>query len=112
MKALDAETVKNYSGEWKEGSPSIQGEYWNVWNNTTLTNTDFKKYNANVNQNGMFVAYDKYGNVVQNVNTSGLYGDEVAKVQNKTTNIYLKKNNSTSQYDFNDTDGFYIKPTT
>ena len=110
--ALEADTVKNYNGEWKSNSESIQGKYYDVWNNTTLTNTGFKKYNANVGIDGMFVAYDKYGNVVQNVNTSGLSGDEVAKVQNKTTNIYLKENGSTSQYDFNDTDGFYVKPTT
>ena len=110
--ALEADTVKNYNGEWKSNSESIQGKYYDVWNNTTLTNTGFKKYNADVGIDGMFVAYDKYGNVVQNVNTSGLSGDEVAKVQNKTTNIYLKENGSTSQYDFNDTDGFYVKPTT
>ena len=112
LKALDDVTVKNYNGEWKSNSESIQGKYYDVWNNTTLTNTGFKKYNADVGIDGMFVAYDKYGNVVQNVNTSGLSGDEVAKVQNKTTNIYLKENGSTSQYDFKDTDGFYVKPTT
>ena len=112
LKALDAETVKKYNGEWKSNSESIQGKYYDVWHNTTLTNTGFKKYNADVGIDGMFVAYDKYGNVVQNVNTSGLFGDEVAKVQNKTTNIYLKENGTTSQYDFNDTDGFYVKPTT
>ena len=111
LKALDSEIVKNYNGDWKSGSASIQGEYWNVWNNTTLTNTDFKKYNANVNQNGMFVAYDKYGNVVQNVNTSGLSGEEVANVRDKTTNIYLKGDGSTIKYDFSDTDGFYVKST-
>ena len=111
LKALDAAIVKDYNGEWKSNSESIQGEYWKVWNNSTLTNTDFQKYNADVNKDGMFVAYDKYGNVVQNVNTSGLSGDEVAKVQNKTTNIYLTGNGSTIQYDFNDTDGFYVKQT-
>ena len=111
LKALDAETVKKYNGEWKSNSESIQGKYYDVWHNTTLTNTGFKKYNADVGIDGMFVAYDKYGNVVQNVNTSGLSGDEVAKVQNKTTNIYLTGNGSTIQYDFNDTDGFYVKQT-
>ena len=39
--------------------------------------------------------------------TSGKYN-----IDDKTNVIYLKKNNSTSQYDFNDTDGFYVKPTT
>ena len=111
LKALEADTVKNYNGEWKSNSESIQGKYYDVWNNTTLTNTGFKKYNANVGIDGMFVAYDKYGNVVQNVNTSGLSGNEVTNVQNKTTNIYLKENNSTIKYNFNDTDGFYVKQT-
>ena len=111
LKALDDVTVKNYNGEWKNGSDSIQGKYYDVWNDTTLTNTDFKKYNADVSKDGMFVAYDKYGNIVQNVNISGLSGNEVTNVQDKTTNIYLKGNGSTIQYDFNDTDGFYVKPT-
>ena len=112
LRALDADTVKLYNGEWKEGSPSIQGEYWKVWKDNTTPPGGFKDYNADVGKSGMFVAYDKYGNVVQNVNTSGLSGNEVTNVQNKTTNIYLKENNSTIKYDFNDTDGFYVKPTT
>ena len=111
LKALNADIVKKYNGEWKSNSESIQGKYYDLWNNTTLTNTGFKKYNADVSKDGMFVAYDKYGNVAQNVNTSGLSGNEVTNVQDKTTNIYLKGNGSTIKYDFSDTDGFYVKST-
>ena len=112
LKALDADTVKLYNGEWKEGSPSIQGEYWKVWKDNTTPPGGFKDYNADVGKSGMFVAYDKYGNVISNVNTSGLTGSEIDNVKNQSTNIYLKKGSSVVKYDFSDTDGFYVKPIT
>ena len=112
LKALDAETIKRYNGEWKEGSPSIQGEYWKVWKDSTTPAGGFKDYNADVGKSGMFVAYDKYGNVISNVNTSGLTGSEIDNVKNQSTNIYLKKGSSVVKYDFSDTDGFYVKSPT
>ena len=110
LKALDSSTVSEYNGKWENGSNSVQGEFWKKWNDSSAPAGGYKSYNADVNKAGMFVAYDKYGNVVQNVNTSGLSGSERSNVQDKTTNIYLKGNGSTIKYDFNDTDGFYVKP--
>ena len=112
LKALNADIVKKYNGEWKSNSESIQGEYWKVWKDSTTPAGGFKDYNADVGKSGMFVAYDKYGNVVSNVNTSGLTGSEIDNVKNQSTNIYLKKGSSVVKYDFSDTDGFYVKSPT
>ncbi|MGM9528768.1 MAG: Flp family type IVb pilin [Phascolarctobacterium sp.] len=111
LKALDAATVNAYNGKWESGSDSVQGEFYRVWNDSTLEYTDFQKYKANINSGStMFAAYDKYGNVVQKVNTSGLTGDAVSAVQDRTTYIGMKGGSEgTVWYDFNDTDGFYAK---
>ena len=59
----------------------------------------------------MFVAYDKYGNIVEKVNTSGLTvapGDTVADMQ---TQMFMSKNKSSDghAYAYDNEKGFYYK---
>ena len=111
LKALDSALVNRYSGKWEKNNDSVQGKYWEAWHANT-ENDGYKSYCANSVKNAkMFVAYDKYGNVISKVNTSNLRGDEIANVQDKSTVLYMKSNNKITKYDFNDTDGFYVKQT-
>ena len=111
LKALDSVLVNQYSGKWEKNNNSVQGKYWEAWHANT-ENDGYKSYCANSENNAkMFVAYDKYGNVISKVNTSNLRGDEIANVQDKSTVLYMKSNNKITKYDFNDTDGFYVKQT-
>ena len=111
LKALDEATVNAYNGKWEANNVSVQGEFYKKWKDSTLEDKDFQKYDAFINSgNTMFAAYDKYGNVIQNVNTSGLTGDAVSAVQDRTTYIGMKGGTEgTVWYDFNNTNGFYVK---
>ena len=112
LNALGEATVNEYNGKWEANNDSVQGEFYKKWKDSTLEYKDFQKYAANINSGDtMFAAYDKYGNVVQKVNTSGLSGDAVSAVQDRTTYIGMKGGSDGAVwYDFNDTDGFYVKP--
>ena len=103
LKKLDNVIKDTYNTE-------VQKLYKNKWDTEALTDTGFRAYRANADKSGMFVAYDKFGNVVEKVNTSNLTGsEEIDNVEKFSTNVYFKKDQNSNQiykYEYTDAKGF------
>lgn len=111
--ALDSDTVKKLEGTYP--SSGLQKAYEDNWKKNAKVDADSKKYYALITNgykpadfNGMYVAYDSYGNVIQNVNTSNLSGDVVSQIADKSTTVYIRKVNTkdVTGFTFDNTNGF------
>lgn len=60
----------------------------------------------------MFVAYDKYGNIVEKVNTTGLAVTPGDTVADRQTQMFMSKsgNSDGHAYAYDNEKGFYYKP--
>lgn len=105
----DGKLIKLDNGIKDTYNTEVQKLYKNKWDIEALTDTGFRAYRANADKSGMFVAYDKFGNVVEKVNASNLKGNEIANVENFSTNVYFKKDQKSNQiykYEYTDAKGF------
>ena len=114
--ALDSTTVDAWEGQYP--SSGLQKEYESQWKKNSEVNNDSKKYYSMITEskkpadfNGMFVAYDGYGNVIQNVNTSKFSGDVAGQIADKNTIVYMRtvNGNDVTGYVFDNTNGFQVK---
>lgn len=121
---LAVDNAGQYAGSWKDktglaGQIRADLEGKGIDENTALKyqgHTDKAPNLTNAEKNNfMYVAYDKYGNVTDKVNTTGLkVSDKASAVETKETQLaYKNKTDKTFEvYKYNNNSGFYRESST